>query len=209
VIGVFTEMGRKRKVKDDNDDKGRQYFPWTNELDQILVALMMSLVESKVDANGNVVYWSGVFLFFVFQTHPHCAKMNKIPFPCYDALDFVFGKARATVQGRLHEAEEFVGVDDDVNPATPTDKTHQYDATSRPKRVRRSTRRENASDETDELRPILKHAVDSLQSLAGQTNDTNNRKDNLYKDVAKIEGISEEHVVDAPFEFVKDGTWHT
>ncbi|CAN1153991.1 hypothetical protein LINPERHAP2_LOCUS19746 [Linum perenne] len=28
--------------------------------------------------------------------HTHCAKLNRVPFPLYDTLDFVYGKGRAT-----------------------------------------------------------------------------------------------------------------
>ncbi|CAN1825155.1 hypothetical protein LINPERHAP1_LOCUS31048 [Linum perenne] len=30
------------------------------------------------------------------QNHSHCAKLNRVPFPLYDALAFVYGKGRAT-----------------------------------------------------------------------------------------------------------------
>ncbi|CAN1796583.1 hypothetical protein LINPERHAP1_LOCUS20945 [Linum perenne] len=30
------------------------------------------------------------------QNHSHCAKLNRVPFPLYDALAFVYRKGRAT-----------------------------------------------------------------------------------------------------------------
>ncbi|CAN1750586.1 hypothetical protein LINPERHAP1_LOCUS4089 [Linum perenne] len=30
------------------------------------------------------------------QNHTHCAKLNRVPFPLYDALAVVYGKGRAT-----------------------------------------------------------------------------------------------------------------
>ncbi|CAN1822260.1 hypothetical protein LINPERHAP1_LOCUS29912 [Linum perenne] len=30
------------------------------------------------------------------QNHSHCAKLNRVPFPLYDELAFVYGKGRAT-----------------------------------------------------------------------------------------------------------------
>ncbi|CAN0917435.1 hypothetical protein LINGRAHAP2_LOCUS30291 [Linum grandiflorum] len=142
-----------------------------------------------------------VFAEYV-QNHKHCAKLNKVSFPCYDGLEFVYGKARATgagavgldelrekmpcpaievpnnlllgweptqfeqpteLTGMQNEEAEFVAVDDEVPPSTPTDKAQQSDATSRPKKVRRTTKSAPATDEGDALQPILKAAVDNLQ----------------------------------------------
>ncbi|CAN0915310.1 hypothetical protein LINGRAHAP2_LOCUS29058 [Linum grandiflorum] len=143
------------------------------------------------------------------QNHKHCAKLNKVSFPCYDGLEFVYGKARATGAGAVgldelrekmpcpaievpnnlllgweptqfeqpteptgmqNEEAEFVAVDDEVPPSTPTDKAQQSDATSRPKKF----------------------------------DQTNNLKDNLFEQVEKVEGISADEAVDAAFKIVKD-----
>ncbi|CAN0847112.1 hypothetical protein LINGRAHAP2_LOCUS4798 [Linum grandiflorum] len=32
----------------------------------------------------------------MLQSHKDCAKMNRVHFPCYDGLEYVFGKVRAT-----------------------------------------------------------------------------------------------------------------
>ncbi|CAN0888323.1 hypothetical protein LINGRAHAP2_LOCUS15824 [Linum grandiflorum] len=120
-----------------------------------------------------------VFAEYV-QNHKHCAKLNK------------------------NEEAEFVAVDDDVPPTTPTDKAQQSDATSRPKKVRRTTKSAPATDEGDELKPILKAAVNNLQSMTGQSEQTNNLKDNLFAQVEKVEGISADDAVDAAFKIVKD-----
>ncbi|CAN1297275.1 hypothetical protein LINPERPRIM_LOCUS23389 [Linum perenne] len=45
-------MSRKRK-DDDNGDARRKYFPWTDELDQVLVRNMQTLVvDKKIDPKG-------------------------------------------------------------------------------------------------------------------------------------------------------------
>ncbi|CAN0838602.1 hypothetical protein LINGRAHAP2_LOCUS2242 [Linum grandiflorum] len=103
-----------------------------------------------------------------------------------------------------NEEAEFVAVDDDVPPTTPTDKAQQSDATSHPKKVRRTTKSAPATDEGDKLKPILKAAVDNLQSMTGQSEQTNNLKDNLFEQVEKMEGISADDAVDAAFKIVKD-----
>ncbi|CAN0898954.1 hypothetical protein LINGRAHAP2_LOCUS19997 [Linum grandiflorum] len=183
-----------------------------------------------------------VFAEYV-QNHKHCAKLNKVSFPCYDGLEFVYRKARATGAGAVgldelrekmpcpaievpnnlllgweptqfeqpteptgmqNEEAEFVAIDDEVPPSTPTDKAQQSDATSRPKKVRRITKSAPATDEGDALQPILKAAVDNLQSMTGQSDQTNNLKDNLFEQVEKVEGISAGEVVDAAFKIVKD-----
>ncbi|CAN0837584.1 hypothetical protein LINGRAHAP2_LOCUS1849 [Linum grandiflorum] len=38
-----------------------------------------------------VILEDHVFAVYV-QNHPHCAKFNKVAFPCYDSLEFVYGK---------------------------------------------------------------------------------------------------------------------
>ncbi|CAN0899639.1 hypothetical protein LINGRAHAP2_LOCUS20391 [Linum grandiflorum] len=160
-----------------------------------------------------------VFAEYV-QNHKHCAKLNKVSFPCYDGLEFVYGKARANGAGAVgldelrekipcptievpnnlllgweptqfeqpteptgmqNEEAKFVAVDDKVPPTTPTGKAQKSDATSRPKKVRRTTKSSPATDEGDALQPILKAAVDNLQSMTGQSDQTNNLKDNLFK----------------------------
>ncbi|CAN0919441.1 hypothetical protein LINGRAHAP2_LOCUS31464 [Linum grandiflorum] len=298
-------MPRKRKAqqKEDNDDeKGRPYFSWNDDLDQLLVRSMMTLVESrKIDEKGKFVpgayvileemmeqaqpgcgvkadpnimsrvktlkqkflavqelrglsgaVWDEMLKMVILedhvfseyvQNHPHCAKLNKVAFPCYDALEFVYGKTRATgassvgleelrqkapcpeievsnnlllgwdktfvyqttePSGVRNEEAEFVAVDDDVPPVTPTDKAQQSDAASRPKRVRRATKSAPATEEVDELKPILKAAVDNLHAMTSQSDQTITQKDNLYEEVEKIEGISADEAVDAAFKLVKD-----
>ncbi|CAN0843606.1 hypothetical protein LINGRAHAP2_LOCUS3937 [Linum grandiflorum] len=102
-----------------------------------------------------------------------------------------------------NEEAEFVAVDDEVPPSTPTDKAQQSDATSCPKKVRRTTKSAPATYEGDALL-ILKAAVDNLQSMTGQSDQTNNLKDNLFEQVEKVEGISADEAVDAAFKIVKD-----
>ncbi|CAN0880922.1 hypothetical protein LINGRAHAP2_LOCUS13927, partial [Linum grandiflorum] len=41
-----------------------------------------------------------VFAEYV-QNHKHCAKLNKVSFPCYDGLEFLYGKARANGAGAV------------------------------------------------------------------------------------------------------------
>ncbi|CAN0862238.1 hypothetical protein LINGRAHAP2_LOCUS8421 [Linum grandiflorum] len=277
-------MPRKRKAqqKEDNDDeKGRPYFSWNDDLDQLLVRSMMTLVESrKIDEKGKFVPGAYVILEEMMeqaqpgcgvkadpnimsrvktlkqkflavqelrglreQNHPHCAKLNKVAFPCYDALEFVYGKTRATgassagleelrqkapcpeievsnnlllgwdkisvyqttePSGVRNEEAEFVAVDDDVPPVTPTDKAQQSDAASRPKRIRCATKSAPATEEVDELKPILKAAVDNLHAMTSQSDQTITQKDNLYEEVENIEGISADEAVDAAFKLVKD-----
>ncbi|CAN1140568.1 hypothetical protein LINPERHAP2_LOCUS11947 [Linum perenne] len=152
-------MGRKKAVDDSADGDGRRsYFPWNDELDQLLVKSILAIADdNKVDAKGkfangahtllerlmlhekpncgvkaspNIVSrcktlkakflavqelrglsgagWDDVkkavdiedtsYAEYV-EKHPHCAKLNRVPFPCYDGLEKVFGKIRATGKG--------------------------------------------------------------------------------------------------------------
>ncbi|CAN1240098.1 hypothetical protein LINGRAPRIM_LOCUS2603 [Linum grandiflorum] len=46
-------MGRKKKKEDETEQPGREYFTWTDELDQLLVRCMHTLVDlKKVDDKG-------------------------------------------------------------------------------------------------------------------------------------------------------------
>ncbi|CAN1153814.1 hypothetical protein LINPERHAP2_LOCUS19641 [Linum perenne] len=158
-------MGRK-KVVDDSDDGegGRSYFPWNDELDQLLVKSILAIADdNKVDAKGklangahtllerlmlhekpnfgvkaspNIVSrcktlktkflavqelrrlsgagWDDVkkvvdiddtsYVDYV-EKHPHCAKLNRDPFPCYDGLERVFGKICATGKSAIGNEE--------------------------------------------------------------------------------------------------------
>ncbi|CAN1346641.1 hypothetical protein LINPERPRIM_LOCUS40816, partial [Linum perenne] len=39
------------------------------------------------------------------EKHPHCAKLNRVPFPCYDGLEKVFGKICATGKSAIGNEE--------------------------------------------------------------------------------------------------------
>ncbi|CAN1148836.1 hypothetical protein LINPERHAP2_LOCUS16711 [Linum perenne] len=58
-------------------------------------------------------------LYFKFQSHPHCAKLNRVPFPCYDGLAYVFGKVRATGKGAVGSEELEKGFPPIEVPKTP------------------------------------------------------------------------------------------
>ncbi|CAN1161837.1 hypothetical protein LINPERHAP2_LOCUS24155 [Linum perenne] len=130
------------------------YFPWNDELDQLLVKSILAIADDKkvdekgkfangahtllerlmlnekpncgVKATPNIVSrcktlkakflavqelrglsgagWDDVkkavdiddtsYAEYV-EKHPHCAKLNRVHFPCYDGLEKVFGKIRA------------------------------------------------------------------------------------------------------------------
>ncbi|CAN0876400.1 hypothetical protein LINGRAHAP2_LOCUS11294 [Linum grandiflorum] len=122
-LKVPKAMGRKRKDEESAED-GRQNFTWNHELDQLLVKCMIEMVEQrKVDEKGKcktlkskflaiqelrglsgsgwdeknkmVLLDDHVFAEYV-EGHKNCAKMNRYPFACYDGLEYVFGKDRAT-----------------------------------------------------------------------------------------------------------------
>ncbi|CAN1120541.1 hypothetical protein LINPERHAP2_LOCUS255 [Linum perenne] len=154
-------MGRKKTADETGDGEGgRSYFPWNDELDQLLVKCILNIADDKkVDAKGKFANGAYVLLerlmlvekpncgvkatpnivsrcktlkakFLVVQElrglsgagwddvkkmvdiedtsyaeyvekHTHCAKLNRVPFPCYDGLEKVFGKGRATGLGAV------------------------------------------------------------------------------------------------------------
>ncbi|CAN1162330.1 hypothetical protein LINPERHAP2_LOCUS24439 [Linum perenne] len=276
-------MSRKRK-DDDNVDARRKYFPWTDELDQILVRNMHTLVvDNKIDPKGkfnpgaydelermmlvdkpgcgikadpNIISrvktpkakflalqelrgLSGVgwddsakqvdiddtmYAEYV-ANHTHCAKLNRVPFPLYDALAFVYWKGRATGKTAvgleelnqtcpliddldnlvLHwiDTEEVndqaQGGDEENHPndrttpppmaeehtsTFPNDKTTPSEASSQPKRMRRS--KATSGGEVAELKPILEDAVSSLKSMMVESDVVRSQRNMLFDELEKL-----------------------
>ncbi|CAN0880478.1 hypothetical protein LINGRAHAP2_LOCUS13674 [Linum grandiflorum] len=309
-------MARKRKDEVDCEP-GRKYFPWTDELDKVLVKCIISLVENKkIDAKGKfllgaykelerlmeekkpgcgvkadpniisrcktlkkkflaiqelralsgsrwddmnkmVIIEHQVYADYV-EKHGHCAKLNRVAFPCYDSLAVVFGNVRAPgggvvgleeldqacpkidvpkklmlgwknsdngvhvdqtdtsdqqndEHGRKNEAEkdnnlndqtEFVVPDEEHNPPTPSEKGCQSEASSRPKRVRRSSN--EFVNETCELKLMIKETINTLRSMLEESDTLHKQKNMLYEEIGKIEGLTEDQVMDAAISIVKD-----
>ncbi|CAN1152988.1 Uncharacterized protein At2g29880 [Linum perenne] len=287
-------MSRKRK-DDDNEESKRKYFPWTDELDQILVRNMNTLVvDKKIDPKGkfnpgaydeleqlmladrptcgikadpNIISrvktlkakflaiqelrglsgagWDDVgkmvdvddtvYVEYV-QSHPHCAKLNRVSFPLFDGLAFVFGKVRATGKSAVgieelnnvcppieehqqimldwmnseecnveHETgDEGNNPNDHTSPPTKTaeptprpqtERATQSEASSQPKRVRRSMA--TSGSEVLELKPILEDAVSSLKSMLVESDTVHNHRNTVYEELLKIDGLTYEQVMDA------------
>ncbi|CAN1170024.1 hypothetical protein LINPERHAP2_LOCUS28753 [Linum perenne] len=289
-------MSQKRK-DDDNGDARRKYFPWTDELDQILVRNMHTLVvDKKIDPKGKFnpgaydelermmlvdkpgcgikadpniisrvktlkakflalqelrglsgVGWDdsdkqvdiddNVYAEYV-ANHSHCAKLNRVPFPLYDALAFVYGKGRATGKTavgleELNQAcppidepdwidteevnDHAQGGDMETQPnerttpppmveeqtATfPNDKTMPSEASSQPKRVRRS--KATSGGEVAELKPILEDAVSSLKSMMVESDVVHSQRNMLFDELKKIDGLTMAQVMDATVSLGKD-----
>ncbi|CAN0888207.1 hypothetical protein LINGRAHAP2_LOCUS15791, partial [Linum grandiflorum] len=198
------------------------------------------------DNHKMVVIEDSVYADYV-TSHVNCAKLNRVPFPYYDGLEFVFGKVCATGTkvvgleeldkpspqievsnnlrlgltkpsdgespncGGQRVEEELVVIDDEVPPHTPTDKKNQSDngnqseATSRRKRPRRSsTTAETVTNEDDELKPMLREIVSSLRSMIRESDTIKKNRSMLLKEIAKIDGITDEQAMDAAYNLVKD-----
>ncbi|CAN1177742.1 hypothetical protein LINPERHAP2_LOCUS33284 [Linum perenne] len=173
--------------------------------------------------------------------HTHCAKLNRVPFPLYDALAFVYGKGRATGKTaigleELNEAcprlddplmlnwidtedvnDQARGGDEENQPndqttpppmpeehtsTFPNQKTTQSEASSQPKRMRRST--VSSGGEVAELKPILEDAVSSLKSMIVESDVVKNQRNRLFEELKKIDGLTMEQVMDATLSFGKD-----
>ncbi|CAN1121795.1 Uncharacterized protein At2g29880 [Linum perenne] len=294
-------MSRKRK-DDDNGDARRKYFPWTDELDQILVRNMHTLVvDKKIDPKGkfspgaydelermmlvdkpgcgikadpNIISrvktlkakflalqelrglsgagWDdcakqvdmddNVYAEYV-SNHTHCAKLNRVPFPLYDALAVVYGKGPATGKTAVGLEElnqscppidvsenlmlnwidteevndQAQGGDEENHPndrttpppmaeehtsAVPNEKTTPSEASSQPKRMRRS--KATSGGEVAELKPILEDAVSSLKSMMVESDVVHTQRNMLFEELKKIEGLTMAQVMDATVSFGKD-----
>ncbi|CAN1138321.1 hypothetical protein LINPERHAP2_LOCUS10599 [Linum perenne] len=179
------------------------------------------------------------------EKHPHCAKLNRVPFPCYDALAFVFGKALAngkravelkelnhgsppievpktlllgwvnSDQGNAQtetnkkqneeqgtEQTESPTPDEEHMSVTPPEKGTQSEATSRPKKMRCSN--DEGGSEIAELKPMIEKTVTYLQSMLGESNTVHKQRSMLYEEVGKIEGLTQDQVMDATISLGKD-----
>ncbi|CAN1177344.1 hypothetical protein LINPERHAP2_LOCUS33054 [Linum perenne] len=65
------------------DPKGKFIPGAYNELERLM---LVDKPECGIKADPNII----------LRKHPHCAKLNRVPFPLYDGLAFVSGKGRAT-----------------------------------------------------------------------------------------------------------------
>ncbi|CAN1142822.1 hypothetical protein LINPERHAP2_LOCUS13273 [Linum perenne] len=264
-------MSRKRK-DDDNGDARRKYFPWTDELDQILVRNMQTLVvDKKIDPKGkfnpgaydelermmlvdkpgcgikadlNIISRvdidDTVYAEYV-ANHTHCAKLNRVPSPLYDALAFVYGKGHATGKTavgleEINQAcpriddplmlywidteegnDQAQGGDKENHPndrttpppmaeehtsTFPNQKTTQSEASSQPKRMRRS--KASSGGEVAELKPILEDTVSSLKSMIVESDAVHSQRNMLFDELKNIDGLTMEQVMDATLSFGKD-----
>ncbi|CAN0903383.1 hypothetical protein LINGRAHAP2_LOCUS22523 [Linum grandiflorum] len=291
---LLSGMARKKKEVQ-TEESGREYFTWTDELDQLLVNCMHTLVDlKKVDDKGKFVTdaykdlermmeaempgcgvkadpnilsrckllkkqflavqelkglsgsgWDEVkkmvvmddivYAYYVAK-HTHCAKLNRVPFPLYDGLDIVFGKGRATgskvvgmeelrkpcpqielpsnlmlgwtpgsanaeptLDGKAPEEEaNFVDLDDEVPPTTPSDRGNQSDATSQQKKRRRTSRAADNGDD-DELKPLFKETVQTLKSLVEDSVNQKTQRAKLVQEIDKILGLTRAQAVKAGY----------
>ncbi|CAN1188692.1 hypothetical protein LINPERHAP2_LOCUS39482 [Linum perenne] len=172
--------------------------------------------------------------------HTHCVKLNRVPFPLYDGLAFIFGKGRATgryatgveelnqtcppIDNMLLDwftpegvnAEPESGNEDnnpnerttpppmaeEQTPTFPPEKTTHSEASSQPKRMRRSYA--TSGSDVLELKPLLEDAVSSLKSMLVDSDAIHNQRNLLFEELKKIEGLTMEQVMDATVSLGKD-----
>ncbi|CAN0906781.1 hypothetical protein LINGRAHAP2_LOCUS24439, partial [Linum grandiflorum] len=180
---------------------------------------------------------------FSLQNHKHCAKLNKVAFPCYAVFSLCTGKHELMVHVRwgwtscvrkcrvlqlryqttyCWDGSQLNLINQQNQLVCRTRKPSLWLLMMMSPRQHRPIKHNNptlqavqkrfdvkiksapATEDVDELKPILKAAVDNLQSMTGQFDQTNNLKDNLFREVQKVEGISTDDAVDAAFKLIKD-----
>ncbi|CAN1136980.1 Putative nuclease HARBI1 [Linum perenne] len=167
--------------------------------------------------------------------HAHCAKMNRVPFPLYDGLAYVFGKGRATGKGvvgveelesgcpgievpnNMHlgwnytnsnigtEPSEQPNINQEEERDVPSPMSGSVppsEATNRPKRARRSN--PTSGDDVSGLTPLIEDAVTSLRSMAQESDVVHKQRAMVFTEIGKIEGLTEDQVVDATLRLGKD-----
>ncbi|CAN1145896.1 Uncharacterized protein At2g29880 [Linum perenne] len=83
-----------------------------------------------------------------------------------------------------------------------TEQTTQSDASSKPKRMRRSAR--TSGSEVVELKPILEDAVSSLKSMLVESDAVHSQRNRLVDELKKIDRMSRAQVMDAAVALGKD-----
>ncbi|CAN1125806.1 hypothetical protein LINPERHAP2_LOCUS3070 [Linum perenne] len=167
--------------------------------------------------------------------HAHCAKMNRVPFPLYDGLAYVFGKGRATGKGvvgvkelesgcpgievpnKMHlgwnyttsnigtEPSEQPNINQEEERDVPSPMSGSVppsEPTNRPKRARRSN--PTSGDDVSGLTPLIEDAVTSLRSMEQESDVVHKQRAMVFTEIGKIEGLTEDQVVDATLRLGKD-----
>ncbi|CAN1126390.1 hypothetical protein LINPERHAP2_LOCUS3407 [Linum perenne] len=177
----------------------------------------------------------GIYNDFV-KLHPECAKLNRVPFPLYDDLHYLFGKTRATGDGvkqitdpvpepssESNVSESFVAVEDvlieDIPNADNAAQTYSSDKrkekatpsgdSTQSKKKHKVQDVSFADDITSKLaarfEPIINKTIESLGNiLAEEVVVETSQKDAIMEELEKLEGLTEDQVVDAALILVND-----
>ncbi|CAN1121769.1 hypothetical protein LINPERHAP2_LOCUS958 [Linum perenne] len=175
-------------------------------------------------------------LLFCLQLHPECAKLNRVMFPLYDDLHYLFGKTRATSDGvkqitdhvpepssESNASESFVAVEDvlieDIPNADNAAQTYSSDKrkekatpsgdSTQSKKKHKVQDDSFADDITSKLaarfEPIINKTIESLGNiLAEEVVVETSQKDAIMEELEKLEGLTEDQVVDAALILVND-----
>ncbi|CAN1179063.1 hypothetical protein LINPERHAP2_LOCUS33983 [Linum perenne] len=160
-------------------------------------------------------------------SHPHCAKLNRVPFPCYDGLACVFGKVCATGKGAVGVEELEKGFPPIQVPNTPllssenveipnveTEPSGQPNNTPEATEVpspsvnagnsEANSRRKRArrapietSSDVTELKPMNEDATSSLRSMVQESDNIHKQRSMMLPELEMIEGLTEDQVYDA------------
>ncbi|CAN1179062.1 hypothetical protein LINPERHAP2_LOCUS33983 [Linum perenne] len=166
-------------------------------------------------------------LYLNLQSHPHCAKLNRVPFPCYDGLACVFGKVCATGKGAVGVEELEKGFPPIQVPNTPllssenveipnveTEPSGQPNNTPEATEVpspsvnagnsEANSRRKRArrapietSSDVTELKPMNEDATSSLRSMVQESDNIHKQRSMMLPELEMIEGLTEDQVYDA------------
>ncbi|CAN1133203.1 hypothetical protein LINPERHAP2_LOCUS7513 [Linum perenne] len=127
-------------------------------------------------------------------SHPHCAKMNRVPFPCYDGLAYVFGKTDPTGQpNNTPEGREV---------PSPSVNAGNSEGSNRRKRARPSNI--GTCNDVNELKPIFEDAASSLRSMVQESDNARKQRGMILPELEMIEGLTVDQVYDAAIRLGKD-----
>ncbi|CAN1165274.1 hypothetical protein LINPERHAP2_LOCUS26058 [Linum perenne] len=207
--------------------KNSRYFHWNDKLDQLIVKCMRTLVD---EPKGKFIAGAYLVLEQMLKhdspsvLHPHCAKTNRVPFPCYDALAYVFGKNGDITNVKTDQTGHPSNTPERTKVPSPSVNAGNSKATSRRNRAfsiigfgsvaslrfsnfwRNRARRSNIETPSDvtELKPMIEDAARSLRSMVRESDEDHKQRSMVLPELEMIEGLTEDQVYDEAIQLGND-----
>ncbi|CAN1148809.1 hypothetical protein LINPERHAP2_LOCUS16689 [Linum perenne] len=153
-------------------------------------------------------------------SHRHCAKLNRVPFPCYDGA---VGSEELEKGFPPIEVPKtpLLGLETGEIPNVETDPTGEPNNTPEGRELPRpsvnvgnsegSYRRKRArpsnigtSSDVTELKPIIEDAASSLRSMVQESDNARKKRSMMLHELEMTEGLTVDQLYDAAIQLAKD-----